>query len=81
MLIELQTKVASYGSFLTKKAAYLDQASARRKDWNARSKTIDAEITAKLSTVEAARGMSQGTGSHAVVPFAMHHQGSPWGCQ
>jgi hypothetical protein len=55
-LIELQQKVASYGDMLAKKANYVEQAAARRKEWGARSHTIDEEIRAKLSVVEAARG-------------------------
>ncbi|GAX85894.1 hypothetical protein CEUSTIGMA_g13310.t1 [Chlamydomonas eustigma] len=54
-LIELKQKVASYGDMLAKKANYVEQAAARRKEWGARSHTIDAEIRAKLDVVEAAR--------------------------
>ena len=54
-LLELQQKVAAYSNTLAKKASYVHQAAERRKNWAARTHTIDSEITAKMIDVEIVR--------------------------
>ncbi len=69
-LIELQTKVASYGDMLAKKASYVEQAALRRKEWNARAETIDIQLQNKRSAVEAAKGEAHASPMHLFVIIA-----------